>query len=387
MRVIDRLFRALFCLGWLGLSPSVAFSAELYAEDPGRYTVEAVDTFTIFDADRNKELLLRVTFPAESEEYPLIVWSHGIYQKLITHWVSHGYVVIQPNHSDAQKAGDKGEKRETFGDWESRPADISFVLDSVAEIEAKITDLTGKIDKSAMGMGGHSFGAQTTQLIAGAEAKIPADDSYRSYADERPRAFVLLSPQGSGQRDSQLDKGSWTKMIRPMLMATGSKDPGRTGKPWQWRLEPFLNSPPEDKYALYIEGLYHGFGGLVESGLPTEGPANIEIATYAKAVTTAFWDAYLKNNDAAMELLSDSTVEEATSGKAIIIHRGADEARIAELGLPPNEIIQRFDTDGNGTLSEAEMPPRLAPAFNNLDEDGDNEVSVEELKKIQQRRR
>jgi dienelactone hydrolase len=365
----------------LGLSPSVAFSAELYAEDPGRYTVEAVDTFTIFDADRNKELLLRVTFPAESEEYPLIVWSHGangskdIYQKLITHWVSHGYVVIQPNHSDAQKAGDKGEKRETFGDWESRPADISFVLDSVAEIEAKITDLTGKIDKSAMGMGGHSFGAQTTQLIAGAEAKIPADDSYRSYADERPRAFVLLSPQGSGQRDSQLDKGSWTKMIRPMLMATGSKDPGRTGKPWQWRLEPFLNSPPEDKYALYIEGLYHGFGGLVESGLPTEGPANIEIATYAKAVTTAFWDAYLKNNDAAMELLSYGNV--SRPGR-----------RPQQAGpLPPNEIIQRFDTDGNGTLSEAEMPPRLAPAFNNLDEDGDNEVSVEELKKIQQRRR
>ncbi len=196
-------------------------------------------------------------------------------------------------------------------------------------------------------------------------------------------------------------------MTRPMLMATGSKDPGRTGKPWQWRLEPFLNSPPEDKYALYIEGVYHGFGGVVESGLPTEGPVDAEIATYTKAVTTMFWDAYLKDDSAAMQFLSKDKVEKVTAGNAIVLHRGEDEARIAQLGRPSpgygggrqgrgprqggmlstDEIIDQFDRDGDGSLSESEMPPRLAPAFNSLDNDGDGEVSAEELETLQQRRR
>jgi len=55
--------------------------------------------------------------------------------------------------------------------------------------------------------------------------------------------------------------------------------------------------------------------------------------------------------------------------------------------LPPDEIIERFDADDNGTLSESEMPPRLAPKFNTLDANGDNQVSAEELVVLQQRRR
>ena len=54
--------------------------------------------------------------------------------------------------------------------------------------------------------------------------------------------------------------------------------------------------------------------------------------------------------------------------------------------LPPEEIIERFDADDNGTLSESEMPPRLAPKFNTLDANGDNQVSAEELVVLQQRR-
>ena len=406
-----RLFHAALTLFWMLLSP-MSFAADMYGAEPGSLTVRAVETLALFDQQRNKDILVRVTYPAEKGKYPLIVWSHGangskdIYQRLIKHWVSHGYVVIQPNHSDAQKAGNKGEKRETFGDWKSRPADITFVLDSLDEIEAMIDDLAGKIDRSAIGMGGHSFGAHTAQLVAGAEALSINGGGYSNYADKRPRAFILLSPQGTGQRDSQFDRGSWKNMVRPVLTATGSKDPGRTGKDWKWRLEPFLYSPPDDKYVLYVEGLYHGFGGLVESGLPTEGPENSAHAKYMQIATTDFWNAYLKDDKSARKMLSGDSLEKDSGGRAIIIRRGADEERIAELGqgssqvgqgrdraqrsggpLPGDEIVERFDTDGNGTLSQSEMPPRLTPAFDNLDANRDGEVSATELEKLQQRRR
>ena len=50
------------------------------------------------DDERDKDLHLRITYPAENGRYPLIVFSHGAsgskdnYQPLVKHWVSHGYV-------------------------------------------------------------------------------------------------------------------------------------------------------------------------------------------------------------------------------------------------------------------------------------------------------
>jgi hypothetical protein len=60
------------------------------------------------------------------------------YQPLVTHWASHGYVVIQPTHSDSRSLGTKIGDALRFQDWQSRPADVSFVLDSLDELEKQV---------------------------------------------------------------------------------------------------------------------------------------------------------------------------------------------------------------------------------------------------------
>jgi predicted dienelactone hydrolase len=50
------------------------------------------------------------------------------------------------------KAGDPTR----FQDWQSRPADVSFVLDSLDELETQVPALAGRID-AAIGVSGHSL--------------------------------------------------------------------------------------------------------------------------------------------------------------------------------------------------------------------------------------
>src|SRR5689334_6769086 len=73
----------------------------------GPHRVETMTSIVLKDETRKKELPVRVSFPKADGQFPLIVWSHGMYgskdgyQPLVSHWVSHGYVVIQPTHSDS----------------------------------------------------------------------------------------------------------------------------------------------------------------------------------------------------------------------------------------------------------------------------------------------
>ena len=384
----------------------------LYTTAVGPYSITVHESLVLHDERRNKDLEVRITYPDQGRNLPVIVWSHGamgskdIYPRLIHYWASHGYVCIQPNHSDSIDFGKKTDKREIFGDWESRPADIAFVLDSLNSIGQQIAALQGRMDTSSIGVGGHSFGAHTAQLIAGAEVRKSNAAAYESYTDPRPNAFVLLSPQGTGNRESMFDTGSWQNMKRPVLTVTGSSDPGRTGKGWRWRLEPFLFAPPQDKYLLFIQGAYHGFGGIVGSGFATTGPDDEAHVRYVNGVTTAFWDAYLKADSSALAFLRDGSVARLTHSRAEVIVRGLNDKRIDELGTDSNQavpdsgnagpdggrisaaqIVSRFDRDNDGRLAEDEMPPRLAPAFSRIDTDGSGDVSADELSPILQMKR
>lgn len=381
----------------------------LYNAKSASHSISVYEKLILHDRQRNKNLELRLTFPQQGQNLPVIVWSHGamgskdIYQRLIRHWASQGYLCIQPNHSDSIDFGKQTDKQKVFGDWQSRPADITLVLDSFDTIEQQIDALKGRIDWSVIGVGGHSFGAHTAQLVAGAGIRKPGMSSYETFSDPRPRAFVLLSPQGTGSRESMFDTGSWQNMKRPVLTVTGSNDPGRTGKGWRWRLEPFLHAPADDKYLLFIEGAFHGFGGIVGSGFATTGPDNEKHVRYVNDTTTAFWDAHLKDDRTALNFLRDGSVAQLTKSEAEIIVRGLNDDHIKMLGkrndttmpstpdaarpIPTQHIMLRFDLDGNGSLSETEMPPRLAPAFSQIDTDGSGDVSAGELSRILQKKR
>jgi predicted dienelactone hydrolase len=288
-----------------------------YKLEPGPFKVQTVKELVLRDENRKKDLQLRINHPDGQGPFPVLVFSHGAWGSKDGHltltelWASHGYVTIQPNHSDSRALGIKIGDRNVFRDWQSRPADISFILDSLDAIETKEPALKGKLDARRIGVSGHSFGANTAQLIGGARAFLFSGE--KSFEDKRVTAVALLSGQGPGE---MLTEMSWEKVAKPMLVMTGSKDgPTRTGQPAVWRKKPYELSPPGDKYLMWVEGMDHGFGGVsgLKDGL-VKFQTNEDHVKYTKIVTLAFWDAYLKESKEARAYLESDKLPKFSKG-------------------------------------------------------------------------
>ena len=282
---------------------------------PGPFEVETVAELVLRDENRQKDLQLRVSCPDGEGPFPIIVWSHGMfgskdgYLPLTEFWTGHGYIVIQPTHTDSLSLDSKKEVQETIaalkagqkagrtGDWMSRPRDVRFVLDSLDEIARRVPGLAKRMDRQRLGVGGHSFGAQTTQLVAGTSVRQPGGRRH-SFADPRPVAFVAISPNGPGQFDHESFQG----VNKPMLFVTGTNDKGRGGDA-SWRKQAYDQAAVGDKFLAWVDGAYHDFGGI--SGAPAaflklggneSGERRPEQVELVRMVTLAFWDAYLKQD-------------------------------------------------------------------------------------------
>ncbi len=198
--------------------------------------------------------------------------------------------------------------------WNNRAADISFIIDSLGEIEKMTPEVRGKMDYERIGLGGHSFGAYTSQIIGGATIIVPGSDQVISYRDGRVKAILPLSPQGVGQMG--LHENSWEAMTLPMMIMSGSEDKGALGQPPEWRMTPFQRVPAGDKYCVFIEGANHfSFCGRLGALLLRLGGEEVDwaeqarITNYVKIASTAFWDAYLKDEQGAKDyLVSDALV-------------------------------------------------------------------------------
>jgi dienelactone hydrolase len=285
--------------------------AALYAPDPGPRQAAAPAWIELFDAARDKPLAIRVDLPAGDDVCPLILWSHGYlgsrdaYDPLVERWVSHGYVCIRFTHSDSLAI--PAEDRAAFEDWASRPADLSFVLDSLDEIEAAVPALLGRVDRARIGAGGHSFGAGTANLLGGARTVLG-----QSFLDPRILAALLVSPQGEGEL---LGPRSWDDFANPMLVLTGTLDDSdRTGNDWTWRLDPYTHASAGRKHLVVIDGAYHDFGGISGASFPGQGPRSDDHVLWVRSATTAFFDAYVKGSETARAWLASEALTEATDG-------------------------------------------------------------------------
>lgn len=286
--------------------------------------VATVSALVLHDAKRNKDLRVRLNYPQDDGPFPIILFSHGAWGSKDGHtmltemWARHGYVTIQPDHADSRSLGVKVGDQTVFRDWQSRPEDISFILDSLAEIEAKVPALEGKLDAKRIGMSGHSYGANTAQLVGGTKVYLGSQE--KSYEDPRVTAVALLSGQGPGE---MLTEKSWEHFTKPFLVMTGSRDgPTRTGQPAEWRKQPYELSPPGDKYLLWVEGMDHGFGGVsgLKDGL-VKFQSNVDHISYTKMSTLAFWDAFLKGDAEAKAWLASDALASFSKGTAKLEHK------------------------------------------------------------------
>lgn len=297
----------------------------------GSLAVETADDLSLFDAARRKELFYKVYYPKTGGPYPVILFSHGFggnkdaFGPIGKHWASHGYVVIHPTHADGlgrnnpepERGGDNrpvartrlGGLLQGLNDPEKisgRVADLVLILNNLDNLPKSVSGLKGKIDSKLIGVAGHSFGAYTTMLIGGVTPELDKDHG-TSFLDQRVKCILPISAQGTGQQG--LTAKSWGALKLPMMTITGTRDQGVGGQGVEWKKEPFKYSPAGDKYLVVIEGANHlSFGG----GLGTRGG---KITDIVKLCSTNFWDAYLKDSNAAKQYLQSDMLVRDTDGK------------------------------------------------------------------------
>ena len=314
---------------------------DLYKLADGPHALHVVAGYDLRDEKRDKTIPLRITIPkprdANEGPVPLVVFCHGALGSkdggapLATYWASHGYVVIQPTFGDSLSLMSAEEKaryrspaelvnsRRTLKHWDDRPRDVSFVLDSLDQLAAAIEPLRGRIDPNRIAVAGHSFGAHTSMLLMGMKLDSRGLAEVPDFRDERIAAAVMISPQGPGR---SITARSYKAIKGPFLMITGDNDgtpiKGREEQTGPWRRQAFEQCDGGDRYLLWIEGAYHGFGGIngLKHNWPGKGPVARDHVYYVKSTALAFFDAYLRSDVKATAYLNSDQLASETEGKA-----------------------------------------------------------------------
>ena len=324
---------------------------------PGNFESQDIENVVLKDPSRNKDLPLRVVYPREGGPYPVIIFSHGLggskdsYAPLIGFWVSHGYAVLAPTHADSLKLRRaNGEKITDFmrpgeieNGWYDRVLDLRLVLDQLPKLIEQYPELKTKLDRNKVGVGGHSFGALTTEILTGARVDNPhAGDRKLDPAtthDGRPKAALLLSPSGISEQP-KLTMDSWNGVHTPTMVMTGTQDRGRLGQDPSWRTEPYLYSPAGSKYLIVINNGTHmifsgdqsdakklsklfGSSPLANGLFGREVPQKEydEMFNEVKLASVLFWDSYLKGDKESRKAIDSNALKDFSADVATVSRR------------------------------------------------------------------
>lgn len=277
------------------------------------------------DAQRDRQVPVKLYFPKTgSGPYPVIIFSHGLggsregYAYLGRHWAACGYVSVHLTHlgsddslwKDVPVAERGAALKKGAANLQAaldRPPDVQFALDEITRMNADdASPLKSRLDLKALAVAGHSFGGYTALAVAGQTFMLPFLQSKR-YDEPRIRAAIQMSaPAPSIRRSMDAAYGSITI---PVMHMTGTKDflellPQTTAAD---RRIPFDHMANAETFLVnFIEGDHFIFSG--REGLPGVAERAAQDALFHRlilATTTAFWDAYLKDNPAAKQWLFD----------------------------------------------------------------------------------
>lgn len=296
--------------------------------EAGPYEVVTQRDIVFQPQAEQRELALSVFYPAAEERFPLLLFSHGNwstrddYDNVIKHWVSHGYVVIAPDHLDCcgMMSGIINSVRYgQVGLIEARTDDFTVLLDNLDALQQQLPALATRIDSSRVAATGHSFGAFSAQQTIGARAYDPDAEAFRSYRDERIQAVVAISPPGP-MFDNITDK-SWQEVDQPMLVTTGTWDSNAQFWPdWRAHKMSFDTATAGQNYALIVQGADHYLGNLI-CRLDRENEPQYDALKMVNAVTTRFLNAYLKDDQEALAFIQSNAARQLTGQFAVIEKR------------------------------------------------------------------
>jgi predicted dienelactone hydrolase len=252
----------------LTLSAAVPYS---YAQSPA--TEDEIWT----DPARNRAVPALIRWPAQAA-LGIVVFSHGmggaregadVWGKA---WSSAGFVVLHLQHhgSDSEALrGGFGALRSAMAPEQllARVADIKFAIDEIDRRRNAPVNASNAAAKSSaarwhalkdlkIGVSGHSFGARSTQAVAG--MAYPHAKGWTG-ADPRVAAFLAFSPAlGKGTGLEQAKKES-AAITHPFMVVTGSLD-GEVlgnGETPESRRMVFDALPAGHKALLWLDGADH----------------------------------------------------------------------------------------------------------------------------------
>jgi predicted dienelactone hydrolase len=264
------------------------------------------------DAARKRDVPVRLYWPtqvAADAQVPLVVFSHGIgssrtgYSYLGKHFAAHGIASLHLQHVGS-------DRKVWFGNpfgiinrlWNAaseqealqRVRDLSFALDELLER----SEYGPRIDRARIAAAGHSYGANTVMLAAG--ATLQRNGVSVQFREPRIRAALLLSaPPFYGEPELNKILGAITL---PSLHITATEDTIRV---------PGYYSPPADRLAVFdaagskVKALVVFEGG--SHNIFTDRPAtggltlNPRVKSATQDLTLAFLRSVFDSSDEGMQ--------------------------------------------------------------------------------------
>jgi predicted dienelactone hydrolase len=188
------------------------------------------------DSKRNRDVPAVLYLPKSAGDdaatkVPLVVFSHGLggsrygYSHLGKYWASHGIATIALQHSGSDRAIWTSQGLAVLSALKSaanlenaiaRAIDVTFAIDALT-IEDNVKN---KLDFGKIAVAGHSFGANTALLSAGAQ--FYQDNKLTNYGDKRVKAAVILSAPALPASENA--KEVYGKIRIPTLHLTGTHD-------------------------------------------------------------------------------------------------------------------------------------------------------------------
>jgi len=271
------------------------------------------------DATRRRNVPWLLRLPEGAGPFPWVIYSHGLGgareggARWGEAWAAGGIAVLHVQHAGSdigilrgglQAARDAASAEQLI----ARVSDVQFALAEVARRAAAAESPWTRLRHDAIGMAGHSFGAVTTQALAG-------ERFVNGLAVDEPRlrAFIAFSP--SSPMDGRPVQQAFGGISKPFLGVTGSKDgnPLTGSRRGDSRATVYDGLPPGRRALLWLDGADHSSCG---GGRPPGLPARLLQQRSAQAqqrepvhqalaarLSTLWWQAHLAGDDAARAAL------------------------------------------------------------------------------------
>ncbi|MEO3878527.1 alpha/beta hydrolase family protein [Rheinheimera fenheensis] len=288
--------------------PSVKYSAEVASQ-----LAQNVEQISFDWQDQRRDRLVPALLfkPARQQKAnALVVFSHGLggskerYAYLGQYWASQGYASLHVQHDGSDRKVWRGSRlmlpfrlMDAADSTEAlaRVQDVKFALDQLLASEH-----AADFDNQNIVMAGHSYGANTSMLLSGAQ--VEQDGEPVNLKDERIKAAILISAPPFYNEQS-LDKVLADVRI-PTLHITTTEDeirvPGYYSSP-QDRIDLYQAMGSHYKVlAVFNAGSHNIFSGW--RGRKDSQPQQQVIKAATQALSTAFLKQITTDNSQAISI-------------------------------------------------------------------------------------